>query len=100
MRKVIIPAALWIHLTEIGEYLVNELKLSERAANARINRMEKAILSLAVDGDYALCRFRQWRELGYRCATFEGWVFAYEVFDGGVIVRDMSHGKLIADVEY
>jgi hypothetical protein len=65
---------------------------------ARIKRIEDRIMSLGAEGDYALCRFKRWRALGYRCVSFEGWVFAYEVFEGGVIVRDMSHGKLLADV--
>ncbi len=97
MRKVIIPHALWAHLAELRDYLVNELKLSERAANVRIKRLEDRIMSLGNDVDYALCRFERWRRLGYRCVSFEGWVFAYEVFPGGVIVRDMSHGKLLPD---
>ena len=36
--------------------------------------------------------------LGYHCAVFEkDWVFAYEVFDEGVIVRDMANTALLAE---
>ncbi len=97
MRKVIIPKVLWRHLAELHDYLVYELKLSEKAANARIGRIESRVMSLGLNADYALCRFTRWRRLGYRCLSFEGWVFAYEVFPGGVIIRDMSHGKLLPD---
>jgi hypothetical protein len=70
------------------------------AANARIDRMYTSLLTLGNPGDLALCRFRPWRESGYRCVSFEGWVFAYEIVPEGVIVRDMSHGKLLVDVNY
>ncbi len=43
-------------------------------------------------------RFLPWRDAGWRCTVFEGWVFAYEVVPEGVIVRDMSHGSLLTDV--
>jgi len=47
---------------------------------------------------HAKCRFKIWGELGYRCAVFErSWIFAYEVFDEGVIVRDMMHAALLKE---
>ena len=96
MRKVIVPNDLWCKISEIKNYLINDLRLSETAAEARINRMENFVASFAMPADYALCRFWKWRVLGYRCAVFEKtWVFAYEVFDEGVIVRDMSHAALL-----
>jgi len=98
MREVVIPDSLWYKIGRIKDYLIYELKLSETAAEARIKRMEDFVASLATPADYALCRFKKWRELGYRCAVFEkSWVFAYEVFDNGVIVRDMSHAATLAE---
>jgi hypothetical protein len=97
MREVIIPRVLWCKIEDIRDYLIYELKLSETAAEARINRMEKFIASLSNPVDYALCRFKRWRALGYRCVVFENsWVFAYEIIDGGVIVRDMAHGASLS----
>ena len=84
-------------IEEIRDYLVFDLKLSETAAEARIKRMEEFVASLSNPVDYALCRFKRWREKGYRCAVFENsWIFAYEVFDGGVIVQDMAHGASLS----
>ena len=98
MHKVIISDNLWIKIGEIKHYLLYELKLSEVAAEARIQRMEDFVSSLSFPADYALCRFKKWRELGYRCAVFEkSWVFAYEIFDEGVIVRDMSHATMLIE---
>ena len=98
MREVIIPYSLWGKIREIKHYLIVELKLSEKAAEARIKRMEDFVTSLSNPADYALCRFKKWRSLGYRCAVFEKiWVFAYEVFDDGVIVRDLSHTAALAE---
>jgi hypothetical protein len=98
MREVIIPDILWSKIREIKDYLIEGLKLSEMAAEARINRMEDFVESLAMPADYALCRFKKWRELGYRCAVFEkDWVFAYEIFDDGVIVRDISHTAMLVE---
>ncbi|MDR2585874.1 MAG: hypothetical protein LBC84_06615 [Prevotellaceae bacterium] len=92
MREVVIPYYLWSKIGEISRYLIDELKLSEKAAEVRIKRMEGFVTSLSNPADYALCRFKKWRELGYRCAVFEkNWVFAYEVFEDGIIIRDMSH---------
>ncbi|MCL1974478.1 MAG: hypothetical protein FWG54_06665 [Bacteroidetes bacterium] len=79
-------------------YLIDELKLSEIAAEIRIKRMENFVASLSNSADYALCRFKKWRALGYRCAVFEKiWVFAYEIFDDGVIIRDMSHTAALTE---
>jgi hypothetical protein len=92
MCKIIIPNKLWSKIGEIKNYLINELKLSEEAAINRINRMEDFVKSFVIPTAYPLCRFKKWRDLGYRCAVFErDWIFAYEVFDNGVIVRDLSH---------
>jgi hypothetical protein len=60
--------------------------------------MEEFVGKLSLPADYALCRFKRWRALGYRCVTFEkSWVFAYEIVDGGVIVRDMAHAKTLIE---
>ena len=92
MREIIISGHLWNRIGEIKDYLIDELKLSERAEEARIKRMEDFVTTFARFADYPLCRFKQWRALGYRCAVFEkSWIFAYEIVDGGVIVRDMLH---------
>ena len=97
MREVIIPTTLWIKIEEIRDYLIFNLKLSAIEAEDRIYRMEDFVASLSNPVDYALCRFKRWRALGYRCAVFEGWVFAYEIVDGGVIVRDMAHGATLIE---
>ena len=92
MREVIIPYSLWRKIENIRDYLIFELKLSEAAAEARITRMDDFIAKLSNPVGYALCRFKRWRVLGYHCVVFENsWVSAYEIFDGGVVVRDMSH---------
>jgi hypothetical protein len=98
MRKVVISDTVQVKIGELKQYLINELKLSREAAIARTERIDVFLLSLGFPADYALCRFGKWRVLGYRCAVFEKtWVFAYEVFDEGVIVRDMSHATLLID---
>jgi plasmid stabilization system protein ParE len=98
MRRVIVSRRVRDKIEDLEHYLVDELKLPEEATLRRSRRIRVFIASLAAPGIHALCRFRQWREAGYRCVSVEGWVFAYEVFDDGVIIRDMSHGKLLADV--
>ena len=98
MRDVIIPYSLWRKIEDIRDYLIYELKLSQMAADARINRMEDFINSLTNPGDYMLCRFKRWRVHGYRCAVFENsWIFAYEIFEGGVIIRDIVHVASLAE---
>jgi len=95
MRDVIISEVVQQMIDELEFYLVDELKLSEEAALNRSWRMRKFVASLSHPVDYALCRFKRWRALGYRCAVFESWVFAYEIVDGGVIVRDMAYGTTL-----
>ena len=97
MRNVIISDIVNQKIDELEYYLIDELKLSEEAAMKRSWRMRIFVASLSNPADYALCRFKRWRVLGYRCAVFEGWVFAYEIFDGGVIVRDMAHGASLTE---
>ena len=97
MRDVIISEVVQQMIDELEFYLVDELKLSEEAALNRSWRMRKFVASLCHPVDYALCRFKRWRALGYRCAVFESWVFAYEIVDGGVIVRDMAYGTTLIE---
>lgn len=98
MRKVLVARPVWNKISELRTYLSKELKMSEEAAMNRTDRMGEFLKSLGNPGDYPLCRFRQWRTLGWRCAVFEkDWIFAYETFDGGVIVRDMSHAALLKE---
>jgi len=98
MREVIVPYELWSKIGKIKVYLLEELQLSEAAAEARIKRMRDFVSTFAKVADYPLCRFKQWQMKGYRCAVFEkSWVFAYEIFDGGVIIRDMSHTATLTE---
>ena len=65
MRKVRISFDVWGKLDELSDFMVDKFKLPEEdAAIRRIDRLLDFI-------DYALCRFKRWRELGYRCAVFE-----------------------------
>ena len=97
MRKVVVSDSVVGKIGILRDYLVSELKLSEDAAMRRIDRIGKFLLSLSAPADYPLCRFKRWCELGYRCAVFEkNWVFAYERFDGGIIIRDMSHTSVLS----
>jgi hypothetical protein len=60
--------------------------------------MREYVRALGNVADYSLCRFKKWRVSGYNCAVFEkDWVFAYEVFEDGVIVRDMSHTSVLTE---
>ena len=98
MRKVKISDNVLMKLDELTEYLIDEFKLPEDAAMRRIDRLLDFVYSLSNPADYALCRFKRWRVFGYRCAVFENsWVFAYEIFDDGVIVQDMAHGALLIE---
>jgi len=97
MREVIISGVVEQRIEELEFFLVDELKLSEELALKRSWRMRKFVASLCHPVDYALCRFKRWRALGYRCAVFEGWVFAYEILDDGVIVRDMMYGSSLIE---
>ena len=96
MRKVIVSGTVLDMLAELRIYLAVELKLSEEAAEKRTERLRAFLKSLSAPVDYPLCRFKRWNVLGYRCVVFEkDWMFAYEVVPQGVIVRDMSHVKML-----
>lgn len=98
MREVLIADTVLNRISELRLYLVEELKLSRKAALNRTERMGDFLRSLGNVADYPQCRFRKWCSLGYRCAVFEkDWVFAYELFDEGIIVRDMSHTALLKE---
>ena len=92
MRKVAISETILDKVSELRAFLTDELKLSREAAHSRTARIDAFLVSLAGAANYPLCRFKKWHRLGYRCAVFEkDWVFAYEVFDDGIIIRDMCH---------
>lgn len=101
MREVLISGTVRDKIADLESYLIDGLKLSEEAALRRSNRMREYVRAFCNEADYPLCRFKKWRILGYRCAVFEkNWVFAYEVFEGGVIVRDMSHTSLLTETDF
>lgn len=98
MRKIIISVSVQNRIEELELFLKDELKLSKEAAQRRTDRIDAFLKSLVNEADYPLCRFKKWNSLGFRCAVFEkDWVFAYEVVKEGVIVRDMSHAKLLKE---
>jgi len=98
MREIIIDVQVREKISELEEYLKTEFKMSKEAARKRSDKMRQFVFSLRNPADYPLCRFKRWRVLGYKCAVFEkDWVLAYEVVDEGVIVRDMSHAKLLKE---
>ena len=98
MRKVNVSDIVRQRLDELADYMIDEFKLSEEAAMRRIERFHTFISALGNEADYPLCRFKRWRALGYRCAVFErSWILAYEIFDDGVIIRDMSHTAVLAE---
>ena len=97
-RKVLISDTVKGKIAELKLYLTEEYKFSFEAAMFRTKRMEEFIETLANPADYSLCRFLRWRKFGYRCAVFEKtWIFAYEIFDDGVIVRDMAHVSMLKE---
>jgi len=92
MRRVVISDVVYEKIASLNLYLTHEFQLSREAAISRIKRMEDFVETLSYPADYPLCRFKRWRAFGYRCVVFEkNWIFAYEIFEGGIIVRDMSH---------
>ena len=101
MREVIVSEHLWGKIKEVNDYLINELHLSEEATEKRIRRMEQFVMDFAKRVDQPLCCFKKWRILGYdwrsEVCSSDLWVFAYEVFDEGVIVRDMANTALLAE---
>ncbi|MCC8034540.1 MAG: hypothetical protein LIO77_01235 [Rikenellaceae bacterium] len=98
MREVLVSEAVIAKVADLRIYLVEQLKLSLEAAHKRIDRIDTFLKDLSNEADYPLCRFKKWNKLGYRCAVCEkDWVFAYEVFEDGIIVRDMSHANLLAE---
>jgi hypothetical protein len=98
MREIRISDAVMDEVSNLRIYLIEQLKLSRNAAQKRVDRIDGFLLSLANEVDYPLCRFKKWRIMGYRCVVFEkDWVFAYEIFEDGIIVRDMSHTSLLTE---
>jgi len=99
MFNIFVADTVWAKIDDLENYLINELQLSEAAALQRTNRMRLFLKNISLIVRHPICRFKQWCELGYRCAVVEkSWVFAYEEFDEGIIVRDMSHTALLKDV--
>lgn len=83
-------------MNDLEHYLTEELRLSEKLALRKIHSMRNFIYSLMYPVDYPICRFNQWCLLGYRCAVFDKtWIFAYEEFENGVIIRDMAHTSVL-----
>ena len=98
IREVVISDVVWDKIEDLFFYLTCELKLSEEAAFRKTSKMRLFVHSFSTPVDHPKCRFKTWCELGYRCAVFEkSWIFAYEVFDEGVIVRDMMHTTLLKE---
>lgn len=100
MCEVVISEAVLDKVSELKDYLLHELNLSEEAALNRTDRIERFLVHLGSLIDYPPCHFKRWRKRGYHCAVFEKhWVFAYEIFPEGIIIRDMSHTTALDDAE-
>ena len=98
MREVWVSGLVRAKVADLEVYLLEELKLSKTAALRHSNQMRTLVHTLGSAADYPLCRFKKWQTLGYRCVVFEkSWVFAYEVFENGIIIRDMSHTSLLTE---
>jgi len=98
MKEVYISAKVWNRMDELESYLTDELKLSRDLAFRKTSKMRKFIHSLGGPIMYAKCRFKKWAVWGFHCAIFEkSWIFAYEVFDEGIIVRDMEHVSILKE---
>jgi hypothetical protein len=98
MREVVVADTVQARIGELEGFLRDELRMSKTAARKRCDRMDEFFESLAGRVDYPLCRFKKWHRLGYRCAVFEkDWVFAYEVFDEGIIIQDMCHTAILKE---
>ena len=98
MRNIIISKGVRDKIDELEAYLRDDLKLSKEAARKRSDKMRKFVLSLAGDVDFPRCRFKRWCVMDYRCAVFEkDWVFACEVVEEGIIIRDMSNTALLTE---
>ena len=98
MREVRLTSLVRIKIAKLESYLIDELKLSEETALHRSARMRAFVHAFRNEADYPVCRFKKWQALCYRCAVFEkDWVFAYEIFEDGIIVRDMSHTSLLTE---
>jgi hypothetical protein len=98
MREVYVSRQVLDKIHELEFYLKEDMKFSKEAARKRSDRMRIFLKSLNNPVvDYAPCRFKRWKALGYRCIVFEkSWVFAYEIIDEGIIVRDMSNTAALA----
>ena len=100
VRKVIISDVVQEKVSELESFLRYELKFSKEAARKRSDKMKDFVISLGGIANYPLCRYKRWRKLGYHCAVFEkDWVFAYEVFDKGIIIQDMKHASTLISIE-
>ena len=98
MREVRVSGKVWDKISDLEFYLQQEMNFSKVAARRRSDRMRVFLKSLSAAVDYAPCRFKRWRVMGYRCVVFEkSWIFAYEIVDHGIIVRDMSHTAALAE---
>ena len=98
MREVEVSQMVQDKIEDLELFLKNEFNMSKEAARKRSDRMREFVRAFSNATDYPLCRFKKWQALGYRCAVCEkDWIFAYEVFDDGIIVRDMSHAKLLKE---
>jgi hypothetical protein len=72
MRKVVVTKTVRKKIKSLRAYLLFELNLSKDAAHKRIDRMKIFLQSLSCEvANYPLCRFKKWRNLGYRCVVFE-----------------------------
>ena len=98
MRDIIVSATVLDKLSDLVSYLKDDIKLSEEAAQAYRGRIIEFIRTFSAEINHPLCRFKRWCKLGYRCAIFEKhWVLAYQIFDEGIIIQDMSHTLLLKE---
>lgn len=94
-RSVVVSSLVRELLLELYVHLRYTLHLSKDAAKARMERLQAHTQTLRFSHSDSLCRYRRWRDKGWYCTSCEAWVFAYEVFEDGVIIHDMRHSSVL-----
>ena len=57
-------------VSELRDYLLDELKLSREAAEKRTERIDRFLMHLGNLADYPLCRFKKWRAMAFLSTLF------------------------------
>ena len=94
MKKTRIDKSVLYKIASIGQFIIENYKSAETAKN-KIAEIRNFATSITPNMKTSRCCYNdyKWYDLGYFCIFNKGWVYAYTIEFGTVVIQGLEHSK-------